>query len=85
MADRPDFQKKQYAFAAHIRDPDHAPAPDGIEDRRMAVYRDLFFNNLRNLLGGMFPVIRKIVGGDKWDRLIRLFMQHHVAQIRRIR
>ena len=80
MADRPDFQKKQYAFAAHIRDPDHAPAPDGIEDRRMAVYRDLFFNNLRNLLGGMFPVIRKIVGGDKWDRLIRLFMQHHVAQ-----
>ena len=80
MADRPDFQKQQYAFAAHIRDPDHQPAPEGIEDRRMAIYRDLFFNNLRNLLGGMFPVIRKITGDDRWDRLIRLFMQHHVAQ-----
>jgi hypothetical protein len=79
MAERPDFQKKQYAFAAHIRDPEHQPAPDGIDDRRMAIYRKLFFNNLRNLLGGMFPVIRKISGADRWDRLIRLFMQRHVA------
>ena len=80
MADRPDFQKQQYAFAAHIRDPDHQPAPEGIEDRRMAIYRDLFFNNLRNLLGGMFPVIRKIAGDERWERLIRLFMRHHVAK-----
>ena len=79
MAELPEFQKKQYAFAAHIRDPDHAPAPEGIEDRRMAVYRNLFFNNLRNLLGGMFPVIRKIVSDDKWSQLIRLFMQRHRA------
>lgn len=79
MAERPEFQKKQYAFAAHIRDPEHQPAPDGIDDRRMAIYRKLFFNNLRNLLGGMFPVIRKISDADRWDRLIRLFMQRHVA------
>lgn len=79
MARRPDFQDKQYAFAAHIRDPDNVPAPDGIEDRRMAVYRELFFNNLRNLLGGMFPVTRKIVGDGKWAGLIRTFMQKHRA------
>ena len=79
MAERPEFQKKQYAFAAHIRDPEHVPAPDGIEDRRMAVYRELFFNNLKNLLGGMFPVIRKIVTDDKWASLIRGFMQRHQA------
>ncbi len=79
MADRPDFQKKQYEFAAHIRDPEHVAAPDGIEDRRMGVYRHLFFNNLRNLLGGMFPVIRKILSDDQWDALIRQFMQQHKA------
>jgi hypothetical protein len=77
MADLPDFQKKQYAFAAHIRDPDHVPAPEGIEDRRMGVYRHLFFNNLRNLLGGMFPVLRKILTSARWDTLIRQFMQQH--------
>ena len=77
MAELPEFQKKQYAFAAHIRDPDQAPAPEGVEDRRMAVYRNLFFNNLRNLLGGMFPVIRKIASDDKWSQLIRQFMQRH--------
>ena len=79
MADLPEFQKKQYAFAAHIRDPEHSPAPDNVEDRRMAIYRELFFNNLRNLLGGMFPVIRKIVSDAKWSALIRQFMRMHRA------
>ena len=40
MADNSDFQAKQFAFAAHIRDPQHVAAPDGIEDRRMAIYRE---------------------------------------------
>ena len=62
MADMPDFQRKQYEFAAHIRDPDRVPAPKGIEDRRMGVYRHLFFNNLRNLLGGMFRYSRMGLG-----------------------
>jgi len=80
MADRPAFQDRQYAFAAHIRDPENAPAPDGIEDRRMAIYRELFFNNISNLLGTMFPVLRKIHANDQWRRLIRLFMRHHLSQ-----
>ena len=80
MADVPEFQRKQYAFAAHIRDPQHEPAPDGIEDRRMAVYRDLFFNNLSSLLARTFPVVRKIHGPERWNGFIRGFMQHHSAQ-----
>jgi len=80
MADMPAFQKKQYAFAAHIRDPDNNPAPPEIEDRRMEIYRSLFFNNLYSLLGGTFPVLKKIYGADGWRRLIRLFMIHHQAQ-----
>ncbi|HKX55116.1 MAG TPA: putative DNA-binding domain-containing protein, partial [Xanthomonadales bacterium] len=36
------------AFAAHIRNPAVAPAPADVEDRRMQIYRDLFFNNICN-------------------------------------
>jgi len=80
MADLPDFQKKQFAFAAHIRDPDHVAAPAGVEDRRMAIYRELFFNNIRNLLSNMFPVLKKLHDTDKWESMIRQFMQKHRAE-----
>ena len=80
MAERPKFQEQQYAFAAHIRDPQNAPAPEGIEDRRMAIYRDLFFNNLASLLSTMFPVLKKIYSDEHWNRMIRQFMQRHQAK-----
>lgn len=80
MAKRRDFQATQYAFAAHIRDPENTLAPLGIEDRRMAIYRDLFFNNIRNLLATFFPVMRKIHTDDHWQHLIREFMKIHRAK-----
>ena len=80
VAEPADFQKKQYAFAAHIRDPDHNPAPRDVEDRRMAVYRELFFNNLFSLLSSTFPVLKKIHTDNQWRRLIREFMIHHQAE-----
>jgi len=80
LAELPEFQKKQYAFAAHIRDPELVPPPDGVEDRRMAIYRELFFNNIRNLLANMFPVLKKLLSEDKWHDLIRQFMQRHRAE-----
>jgi hypothetical protein len=69
----------QMAFAAHIRDPGHAPAPADVEDRRMAIYRDLFFRNISGLLESAFPVLRKILGETRWKQLIRDFMVHHRA------
>ncbi|MDH4054323.1 MAG: putative DNA-binding domain-containing protein [Gammaproteobacteria bacterium] len=80
MSERPDFQNKQYEFAAHIRDPENSLAPPGIEDRRMGIYRDLFFNNLRNLLGTFFPVMRKIHSDEHWRHLVREFMKIHRAK-----
>lgn len=80
MAELPEFQKTQFAFAAHIRDPDNVAAPAGVEDRRMAIYRELFFNNIRNLLAKMFPVIRHLHTDDKWHGMIRQFMQKHRAE-----
>ena len=80
MADAPAFQQKQRAFAAHIRDPERAPPPDGIEDRRMAIYRELFFNNLDGMLRRSFPVLRGLLGADAWRGLVREFMKRHRAQ-----
>ncbi len=74
------FQDKQYAFAAHIRDPENTLAPEGIEDRRMAIYRDLFFNNLSSLLSIFFPVIKKILSKEEWRQTIRAFMKVHRAK-----
>jgi hypothetical protein len=79
MAERPKFQEQQYAFAAHIRDPQNVPAPAGIEERRMAIYRELFFNNLESLLSNMFPVLTKLHSDQHWRRLVRGFMQRHQA------
>ena len=80
MDERREFQDKQYAFAAHIRDPEHRPAPEGVEDRRLAIYTKLFFNNLRSLLGTFFPVLRKLHDDEHWSRFIRGFMQKHTAK-----
>ena len=79
MAEQGDFQAKQKAFAAHIRDPKNVPAPEGIDDRRMGIYRDLFFNNLKSLLSNMFPVLKKLHSDEDWARKIRQFMIVHRA------
>jgi hypothetical protein len=80
MTERAGFQKKQVAFAAHIRDPDKHSVPAGIEDRRMAIYRELFFNNLYKLISSTFPVLKKLHSDEKWRALVREFMVRHRAQ-----
>jgi hypothetical protein len=63
----------QTSFAAHIRDPQSVAAPEGIEDRRMAIYRDLFFNNIRSFLSGNFPVLKTLYEEETWTTLCREF------------
>ncbi|HEX7048337.1 MAG TPA: putative DNA-binding domain-containing protein [Gammaproteobacteria bacterium] len=74
-----NFRARQYAFAAHLRNPQANAAPEGIEDRRLAIYRDLFFNNIQSLLAGTFPVLHRILGKDRWALLIRDFYHRHVS------
>ncbi|MBY6205048.1 HvfC family RiPP maturation protein [Halomonas denitrificans] len=69
----------QKRFADHIRDPDTNPAPEGIEDRRLAIYRRLFFNNVSSLFEKNFPLVRKTVGAQRWKALIRAFLVEHRA------
>lgn len=77
--DLPAFQRTQFAFTAHVRDPENAPVPDGIPARRMAVYTELLFNNIESQMSGCFPVLRSITADDHWHALIRDYMVRHRA------
>jgi len=70
----------QQAFAAHIRNPAGAPMPAGIEERRMQIYRRLFFNNVRQFLSGSFPVLHKLYEDKAWTALVRDFYIEYRAQ-----
>jgi len=67
----------QKRFTAHIRDPLREPPPDGIEDRRMAIYRDLVYSNMESFLSSNFPVIRKLYNDDEWSVLAHDFFREH--------
>jgi len=77
MARQPDFKALQRTLAAHIRDPGTTPAPAGIEDRRIGIYRELFFNNISQFLAGTFPVLHRILSSGDWQALTRDFFSRH--------
>jgi hypothetical protein len=76
-AERPDFIRRQYEFTAHIRDPEHRPAPADVEDRRMGIYRELFYNNVEDFIAGTFPVTRRVLDDAAWHALIRDYFNRH--------
>jgi hypothetical protein len=80
--DRPPerLARLQEKFAGHIRDPDRKAPPPGIENRRMHIYRRLFFNNIDSLLASNFPVLRSIYDDDAWRGLVRDFYAEHRCQ-----
>ncbi len=71
------FKKIQYEFTAHLRDPDHASAPSDIEDRRMEIYRGLFYRNIQNFIANAFPVLRKLYSDENWHKMVRDFFANH--------
>lgn len=78
MAELPaTLREQQFALAGYVRDPDHNPPPPGIEARRLAIYRDLFYNSIEGLLAGNFPVIRRTLGDARWHALVRAFYAGH--------
>jgi len=81
-ANRPEsvLGRLQRDFAAHIRDPERNPAPPDVEDRRMAIYRRLFFSNISSLLEKNFPVLRSLYDDAGWSQLMRAFYAEHRAR-----
>ena len=73
----PGFKKYQYEFTAHLRDPEHNPAPEGIEDRRIGIYRDLLYNNVESFIANGFPVLRSLYNDDDWHTMVRDFFANH--------
>jgi len=71
---------RQQEFAAHIRAPHENPLPAGVDSRRMKVYSDLFFNNVKGFLDGTFPVCAEIIGAKRWNEIARDFFQSHHCQ-----
>lgn len=70
----------QRSFAGHLRDPARYPVPSTVDPRRMAVYRELFFNNIDGLLSANFPVLRRTLDEPCWRSLVEEFCCEHRAQ-----
>ena len=76
--DQMGFIQTQRAFSGFIRDPDNMPKPDDIEQRRMLIYQELFYNNIEGFVASCFPVLRTIIADAAWHEMVRDFMiQHH--------
>ncbi len=71
------FQQIQYAFTAHIRNPEHVPLLADVSQQRMTVYNELFYNNIKNLLANTYRVLHKILSPEQWQHLTRQFMIKH--------
>ena len=74
-----DFQRYQVAFTAHIRDPRANKKPAKVKDERMAVYREIVFNNLFGSVSACFPVCQQVLGKRAWQKLVRQFFAQHQA------
>jgi len=75
-----DFKAKQAEFAAYIRNPEHAAVPNDVDPQRMAMYRELFFNNINSFLSSNFPVLRTILTDEQWQELAQDFFVTHRCQ-----
>ena len=73
----PEFQAYQYAFTAHIRDPENVVHPQGVSARRMKTYSELLYSNVESLLANCFPVTRQILEHAKWACLVKDFIAVH--------
>ena len=76
----PAFKKHQYEFTAHIRNPEANKMPEGIEDRRMGIYRELLYNNIEGFIASGFPVLRDIYNDENWHSMVRDFFANHQCQ-----
>ncbi len=77
---RVDFKDKQLEFTAYIKDPANNPVPADVNQVRMDMYRELFFNNIESFLADNFPVIKTILDDDHWHELAYDFFSKHSSK-----
>ncbi|WP_017444672.1 DNA-binding domain-containing protein [Gayadomonas joobiniege] len=71
-----DFIKTQKAFANAIRNPASAHQL-AIESRRLAIYQDLFFNNISGFVKQAFPVLASLYSNTDWQSMCGQFFNQH--------
>lgn len=71
------FRQFQAGFAARIRDPQGAPLPGLVPERRMRAYEELVFNNIQGFLLACYPITHKLLDDEEWDRILRRFVNEH--------
>ncbi|GIU31418.1 putative DNA-binding domain-containing protein [Shewanella schlegeliana] len=71
-----NFVDLQQNFMDYIKDPSR-PLPDGIEARRMKIYRELFFNNLDGFVSNAFPVLKSLYREQDWLDIVQNFFATH--------
>jgi hypothetical protein len=75
----PRFMQRQYQFTAHLRAPQQVAPPADVAEERMAIYRELIYNNVEQTLANAFPVLRRISRDAYWHGLVRDFFTQHRA------
>jgi uncharacterized protein len=75
-----DFKAKQKEFTQYIRDPNAYAAPSDVKPERIAMYRELIFNNIDGFLASNFPVIRQILDDKRWYELAQDFFSKHTCK-----
>jgi len=71
------LRETQHAFIQHIKNPQANPLVGGIEDRRLKIYRELFFKNILSFLSSGFPVLESLYSEQQWKELARTFFIKH--------
>ncbi len=74
-----DFRQVQTDLSSWIRDPVVCPGPQGVERRRLEVYRDLFYSNLEGFLSRGFPLLCGCYGEEDWHNMARDFLRRHAC------
>ena len=71
------FRESQFEMARYLRSPSGEGAPQGIEQRRLDIYRRLVYNNIEGFISGGFPVLRSLYQDTDWHELVRAFVERH--------
>jgi hypothetical protein len=72
-----ELAQSQRAMARYLRDPAGEKPPEGVEQRRLDIYRNLIFNNIESFISGGFPVLRSLYDEREWFGLVRAFINSH--------
>lgn len=71
------LRDSQMEMANYLRKPGIAPAPAGVEQRRLDIYQRLVYNNIEGFISGGFPVLRSLYDDDDWHKLVQTFIEGH--------